>query len=104
MEKSKVDLYSFDSAARGYHVYRRIWNASLRIAERLESTQEDGNSKDRFAIALTKDDVTIGHVPRTELSMADNQKVMNLSYRAAERTHNETKWTQILRLEMLADH
>ena len=40
----------------------------------------------------------------TELSMADNQKVMNLSYRAAERTHNETKRTQIVKLERLANH
>ena len=29
---------------------------------------------------------------------------MNLSYRAAERTHNETKRTQILKLERLANH
>ena len=40
----------------------------------------------------------------TELSTADYQKVMNLSYRAAERTHNETKLTQILKLERLANH
>ena len=40
----------------------------------------------------------------TELSTADYQKVMNLSYRAAERTHNETKRTQILKLERLANH
>ena len=64
MEKSKPDSYSFDSAARGYHVYRRIWNA--RIGEQLQSTREDGNSEDKFAIALTKDDVTIGHVPREQ--------------------------------------
>ena len=40
----------------------------------------------------------------TELSTADYQKVMNFSYRAAERTHNETKRTQILKLERLANH
>ena len=40
----------------------------------------------------------------TELSTADYQKVMNLSYRAAERTLNETKRTQILKLERLASH
>ena len=34
----------------------------------------------------------------------DFQKVMSLSYRAAERTHNETKRTQILKLERLANH
>ena len=64
MEKSKVDSYSFDSAARGYHVYRRMWNA--RIGERLQSTQEDGYSEDRFAAALTKNGMAIGHVPREQ--------------------------------------
>ena len=33
---------------------RRIWNA--RFGEQLQTTQEDGNSEDRFAVALTKDD------------------------------------------------
>ena len=40
----------------------------------------------------------------TELLTADYQEVMNLSYRAAERTHNETKRTQTLKLERLANH
>ena len=40
----------------------------------------------------------------TELSMADYQKVMSLSYRAAERTHNETKRRQILKPERLTNH
>ena len=40
----------------------------------------------------------------TELSMADYQKVMSLSYRAAERTHNKTQWRQILKLETRTNH
>ena len=39
----------------------------------------------------------------TELSTADYQRVMSLSYRAAERTHNETKRRQILKLERLTN-
>ena len=38
----------------------------------------------------------------TELSMADYRKVMGLSYRAAEKTHNKTKQTQMLKLETIS--
>ena len=58
------DSYFFESAARGYHVYRRIWNA--RIGEQLQATPDHGNTEDRFTVALTKDDKTVGHIPREQ--------------------------------------
>ena len=29
MENGKTEFYSFTSTARGYHVYRRVWNARI---------------------------------------------------------------------------
>ena len=58
------DSYLFESAGRGYHVYRRIWNA--RIGEQLQATPDHDNTEDRFAVALTNDDETVGHVPREQ--------------------------------------
>lgn len=54
--------YVFESAARGYYVYRRIWNG--RIGEQLQADRS--NTEDRFAIALTKDDETVRHVLREQ--------------------------------------
>ena len=53
--------YSFEFVARAYHVYQRIWNR--RIGEQLQATPDHSNTKDRFAVALTKDDETVGHIP-----------------------------------------
>ena len=63
-DKEATDVYSFESAARGYHFYRSVWNA--RIGEQLQATQDDDNTEDRFAVALTKNNQTVGHVPREQ--------------------------------------
>ena len=41
-DKEATDVYSFESAARGYHFYRSVWNA--RIGEQLQATQDDDNT------------------------------------------------------------
>ena len=65
--KNDQDVYSFESASRGFHVYRRVWNA--RVGERLQAKQEDSNNEDRYAVALTKDNLTVGHVPQEQSSI-----------------------------------
>ena len=49
---------------RGYHVlnYWRVWCAVE--GETLQCTREQGNSKDRYAVAVKKDGVIVGHIPR----------------------------------------
>ena len=58
-------LYSFtiEAMVRGYHVYQSIWDAA-NDGEELECCREFGNIHDPSAVAITKDSVIVGHVPR----------------------------------------
>ena len=47
---------------RGYHVYERIWSTT--IGEELLCEREMDNERDRYAVAVIKDGVIIGHLPR----------------------------------------
>ena len=51
-----------ESVVRGHHVYKDIWTP--RMGETLQCLREEGNSKDRFAVAVYKDLSIVGHVPR----------------------------------------
>ena len=70
MTDSEVSEFTFPSAIRGFHVYRRLWRPHT--GERLQTKKDDGNREDRFAVAVVKsnsDDTitTVGHLHR-ELS------------------------------------
>lgn len=55
--------YEMASCVRGYHVYKEIWEAVIR--ERLVCERQPENQRDRYAVAIKKNDGTIiGHVPR----------------------------------------
>ena len=47
---------------RGYHVYQTIWDAV--VGETLECRRQPLNEHNRYAVAVIKDDVIIGHLPR----------------------------------------
>ena len=53
---------SVEAMIRGYHVYKDIWTAV--INEQLRCQREPYNTADPFAVAVVKDDTTVGHVPR----------------------------------------
>ena len=57
-----MESYSVESCVRGYHVYKDVWEAS--VGEDLSCQRESGNSADPFAVAVVKNDMTVGHVPR----------------------------------------
>ena len=59
-------MHSFriDTMVRGYHVYKDIWDASSSIGEFI-CKRKTGNRNDTYAVAITKEDVIFGHVPRT---------------------------------------
>ena len=57
-----VSAYEFDSAVRGFHQYQSIWAPVL--GEELLCKHESHNPHDSFAIAVTKDHVVVGHLPR----------------------------------------
>ena len=45
----------------GYHIYERIWNAT--IGEELLCERELNNEKDRCAVAVIKNGIILGHLP-----------------------------------------
>ena len=50
------------SCIRGYHIYKAVWQAAVR--EVLPCKREINNEKDRYAVAVMKDDTVIGHLPK----------------------------------------
>ena len=55
-------MYEKESVVRGHHVYKAIWTPV--IGEELEVRTEDDNDHDQHAVAVVKDGVVIGHMPR----------------------------------------
>ena len=47
---------------RGYHVYQTIWDAV--VGGTLECRRQPLNEHDTYAVAVIKDDMIIGHLPR----------------------------------------
>ena len=54
--------FSIESYVRGYHIYMATWPAT--VGETLLCEQEERNIKDPFAVALVRNDVVVGLVPR----------------------------------------
>ena len=52
---------TLESVIRGHHIYKRIWRPL--VGEVLTLEREEGNTHDRFAVSLLKDDIVVGHVP-----------------------------------------
>ena len=57
-----MDSYEQDSCIRGYHIYQNIWNAE--VDDHFVCEREPLNSSDRYVVAILKDDVVVGHLPR----------------------------------------
>ena len=57
-----MDTVEKACCVRGYHIYRDVWTATDR--EVLTCQRESHNPKDRYAVAVKKDEITIGHLPR----------------------------------------
>ena len=47
---------------RGYHVYKDIWDAV--VGDELQCIRETSNRHDPFAVAVVKNMIVVGHVPR----------------------------------------
>lgn len=57
-----TETFSIEAMVRGYHVYQDIWDAAH--GEELPCQREPMNSKDPYAVAVVKSQVTVGHIPR----------------------------------------
>ena len=54
---------TLSSCVHGYHVCRDEWNPS--VGETVNCECEGRNPEDPYAVALQKDGIIVGHVPRT---------------------------------------
>lgn len=59
---SSVFEFTVNGMIRGYHVYQDVWEAN--VGEILPYTREVGNRRDPHAIAVKKDSIIVGHLPR----------------------------------------
>ena len=58
-----IDQFEVPSVIRGHHVYKHNWSPFN--GEELTCLWEEGNDKDRYAVAVTKSGSgVVGHVPR----------------------------------------
>ena len=57
-----VSEFEYKSCIRDYHIYKDIWSST--VGEHLICEREMLNSTDRYAVAVLKDDIIIGHLPR----------------------------------------
>ena len=57
-----MEKFTFDSAVRGYHVYKVDWKPT--IGEKLQVDQELGNEAYKFAVKVVKNNEIVGHLPR----------------------------------------
>ena len=58
---NKANSFSFNSYARGYHAYMKIWNPVDR--EVLICTRETDNPHDNYALSIIRNSYVVGHVP-----------------------------------------
>ncbi len=57
-----MQVLSVDSCIRGHHIYKNIWSPTA--GEELACARENSNTKDPYAIAVTRDSTVVDHVPR----------------------------------------
>ena len=57
----KANSFSFNSYARGYHAYIKIWNPV--DGEVLVCTRETDNPHDNYAVSIIRNSYVVGHVP-----------------------------------------
>ena len=55
-------MFERSSCILGYHIYKVVWQAA--VGEVLPCKRQINNEKDRYALAVTKDDTVIGHLKK----------------------------------------
>ena len=62
LENKAANQLEVKEIVRGYHIYKDIWEATLR--ENLECQRESRNIHDIYAVAVLKSGLVVGHVPK----------------------------------------
>ena len=55
-----METQEIECCIRGYHVYQDIWEAA--VDEELVCRPERSNAHDRYAVAVMKNDLVVGHL------------------------------------------
>ena len=55
-------MFTVESMVRCYHVYRRLWGAS--VGEELSCQRERGNLVNPFAVTVLENGDVVGHIPQ----------------------------------------
>ena len=53
-----MDIYEINSCMRGHHIERPV------LGKELKCQIEEGNVKDRYAVAILRENIVVGHIPR----------------------------------------
>ena len=69
LPREKMEKYEVSSVVRGFHVYQRSWSPSLE--EQLACLREDGNDKDRYAVAVLR------HGSVGEMSRSSSRSILS---------------------------
>ena len=56
-----MEEYEIACCICGYHIYREIWEAAVGV-ETLVCEREPQNGKDRYAVAVKKNETIVGHI------------------------------------------
>jgi len=56
-----METFQRESMVRGYHIYGEQWEAA--VEEELECPREHRNPRDTYAVAVVRDNITVGHLP-----------------------------------------
>ena len=57
-----ASTFDTTSCIRGHHVYKNVWTPTL--GDELECRREGDNDFDRYAVAVLRRGVVVGHLPR----------------------------------------
>ena len=63
-----MQVFSVDCCIRGHHIYKDIWSPTA--GEELACASENSNTKDPYAVAVTRDSTVVGHIPRNSRLLA----------------------------------
>ena len=65
-----MDMFEFVSAARGYHMYKDIWEPS--VGEKLIALRDSSNHFHKLAVKVLNGEEIVGHLPCKYASIAGN--------------------------------
>ena len=55
-------FYEKEYSIRGFHIFKDVWTPVE--GEILDTSRERNNPYDKYAVAVKKEQITVGHVPR----------------------------------------